>query len=382
MSDQSYYDILGVAKDVDEKQLKSAYRKLAMKYHPDRNPDDPSAEVKFKEAGEAYSILSDPEKRAAYDRYGKAAFEQGGAGGGNPFGQGVDPSDIFGDIFSEFFGGQRGGGGRTRESRGSDLRYDLDITLEEAFAGKDLEIQLPGSETCGTCTGSGAEPGSTPETCPQCQGRGRMRVQQGFFTMERTCSRCSGRGQVIKNPCRTCAGRGTVQKDRTLKVNVPAGIESGQRIRLAGEGDAGGPGSIAGDLYIFVEVRDHELFERDGPNLYCRAPVKMTTAVLGGDVEIPTVEGGRSRITIPEGAQSGRQMRLRGKGMSTLRGGQRGDLYVELFVETPQNLNARQKELMQEFADECGAHSSPESEGFLGKVKKFWDDLTDVDEGR
>lgn len=383
MSDLSYYDILGVDKSADEKQIKSAYRKMAMKYHPDRNPDDPEAEAKFKEAGEAYSILSDPEKRAAYDRYGKAAFEQGGGGhGGNPFGEGVDPSDIFGDIFSEFFGGRAGGRGGQRQARGNDLRYDLDISLEDAFAGRELEIELPGNETCPKCDGSGAEPGTAPETCPSCNGRGRQRVQQGFFTMERSCARCSGRGTVIKDPCRKCGGRGTIQKQRKLAINIPAGIESGQRIRLSGEGDPGGPGAIAGDLYIFVEVREHELFERDGPNLYCRTPVPMTTAALGGEIEIPTIDGNRSRITIPEGAQTGRRMRLRGKGMTSLRGGPRGDLYVELFVETPQKLTARQKELLQEFCDESCDDCNPESNGFLGKVKKFWDDLTDVDEGR
>ncbi|MDF1679794.1 molecular chaperone DnaJ [Ponticaulis sp.] len=379
MSDRSYYDILGVAKDADEKQIKSAYRKLAMKFHPDRNPDDPEAEAKFKEAGEAYSILSDGDKRAAYDRYGKAAFEQGG-GGGNPFGQGVDPGDIFGDIFSEFFGGSRGGG--RAQARGQDLRYDLEISLEDAFNGRDMEITLPGKEACDRCDGQGAEPGTQPETCTTCHGRGRVRVQQGFFTMERGCPKCAGRGTVIKDPCRQCAGQGYVQTERTLSINIPAGIESGQRIRLSGEGDPGGPGVVPGDLYIFVEVLDHEIFERDGPNLYCRAPVTMVTAALGGDIEIPTVEGGRSRITIPEGAQTGRRMRLRGKGMTSLRGGPRGDLYVELFVETPQKLTARQKELMREFCDESGEDCNPESNGFLGKVKRFWDDLTDADEAR
>ncbi len=377
-----FYEILGVERSSDDKTIKSAYRKMAMKYHPDRNPDDPSAEAKFKEAGEAYSILSDPQKRAAYDQYGHAAFENGGGGGGSPFGQGgVDPADIFGDIFSEFFGGGRGGP-RQRQARGADLRYDLDITLEEAFNGKDTEVDLPGNETCDKCDGSGAEPGSSPETCPTCNGRGRQRVQQGFFTMERTCSRCAGRGQVIKDPCRNCAGRGTVQKDRKLAISIPAGIESGQQIRLKGEGDPGGPGMMPGDLYIFVEVRNHEIFERDGPNLYCRTPVTMTVAALGGEIEIPTVEGGRSRITIPEGAQTGRRMRLRGKGMTTLRGGVRGDLFIELFVETPQKLSSRQKELLREFCDESAEECNPESNGFLGKVKKFWDNLTDADEAR
>lgn len=384
MAKLCFYEVLGVSRDADSKQIKSAYRKQAMKYHPDRNPDDPGAEAKFKEAGEAYAILSDQEKRAAYDRYGHAAFEQGGggAGGGNPFGAGVDPGDIFGDIFSEFFGGARGGGQARRQARGADLRYDLEISLEEAFNGKEMEIQLPGAETCDHCDGSGAEPGSSPEQCPSCHGRGRVRVQQGFFTMERSCPKCAGRGEVIKDPCRQCAGRGSVQKERTLSLNIPAGIESGQQIRLSGQGDPGGPGAVHGDLYIFVEIREHELFERDGPNLYCRTPVPMTKAALGGEIEIPTVDGGRSRITIPEGAQTGRRMRLRGKGMTTLRGGARGDLFVELFVETPRNLSDRQKKLLQEFCDESSEDCNPESNGFLGKVKKFWEDLTDADEAR
>ncbi|MAP94196.1 MAG: molecular chaperone DnaJ [Ponticaulis sp.] len=382
MQKTCFYETLGVERSADGKTIKSAYRKLAMKYHPDRNPDDPEAEAKFKEAGEAYSILSDEEKRAAYDRFGHAAFENGGGGGGrSPFGAGgADPADIFGDIFSEFFGGRSGN--RQSQSRGSDLRYDLDISLEDAFAGKEINIKLPTREACQSCEGSGAEPGTSPETCPTCNGRGRVRVQQGFFTMERGCPKCSGRGQVIKDPCRKCAGQGTVQKERELSVSIPAGIENGQQIRLSGEGDPGRAGSIPGDLYIFVEVKEHEIFERDGPNLYCRTPLTMVTAALGGEIEIPTVEGGRSRINIPEGAQTGRRMRLRGKGMPSLRGGPRGDLFVELFVETPRNLSAHQKELLQEFCDNSSEDCNPESHGFLGKVKKFWEDLTDADEAR
>ena len=378
MSERCYYEILSVARDADAAQIKSAYRKMARTYHPDQNQGDPDAEAKFKEVGEAYSILSDPEKRAAYDKFGHAAFEQGRGGGP---GAGVDPADIFGDIFSEFFGGARGGR-RQGPARGADLRYDLDISLEDAFNGREMEINLPGKELCDRCDGSMAEPGSSPETCGTCQGRGRVRVQQGFFTMERGCPKCSGRGTVIKDPCRQCAGQGTVQKDRTLSINIPAGIESGQRIRLTGEGDPGPQGGVAGDLYIFVEVEEHPLFERDGPNLYCRTPVPMVKAALGGDIEIPTIDGNRSRITIPEGAQTGRRMRLRGKGMPTLRGGAHGDLYVELFVETPQKLSARQKELLQEFCDCSGEECNPESNGFLGKVKKFWEDLTDVEDAR
>ena len=381
MSKTCYYETLGVERSADGKTIKSAYRKLAMKYHPDRNPDDPGAEAKFKEAGEAYSILSDEQKRAAYDQYGHAAFENGsGGGGGSPFGAGVDPADIFGDIFSEFFGGR--GGQRQGPSRGADLRYDLKISLEEAFTGKDLDIKLPGKEACDRCEGTGAEPGTQPETCGTCGGRGRVRVQQGFFTMERGCPKCAGRGTVIKDPCRKCAGQGVVQTERELNISIPAGIEDGQQIRLAGQGDPGRAGSMPGDLYIFINVDEHDIFERDGPNLYCRTPVPMVKAAMGGEVEIPTIEGGRSRITIPEGAQTGRRMRLRGKGMSTLRGGTRGDLFVELFVETPRNLSARQKELLQEFCDNSAEDCNPESHGFIGKVKRFWEDLTDGDEAR
>ena len=377
MSDRDYYDLLGVDRGADAKALKSAFRKAAMKYHPDQNPDDPDAEARFKEINEAYSILSDPEKRAAYDRYGKAAFEQGGPGGGNPFGAGgVDPSDMFGDIFSEFFGGGR----RQRQrgpARGQDLRYDLEISLEEAYRGTETDINLPRADTCGKCTGTGAEPGSTPETCPTCGGAGRVRAQQGFFTMERTCARCGGRGQIITDPCRKCNGAGVVREDRALSVKIPAGIEAGQRIRLAGEGEVGPQGGPRGDLYIFVDIRAHDIFERDGQHLYCRAPVPMTTAALGGEIELPTIEGGRARVTIPEGAQTGRNMRLRGKGMPALRTGQRGDLYIEVFVETPQKLSARQKELLQEFCAESADDCNPDSTSFLGKVRRFWDDLTD-----
>ncbi len=376
MSKRDYYQVLGVEKGADDKALKSAYRKLAMKYHPDQNPGDGEAEAKFKEVGEAYAILSDADQRAAYDRFGHAAFENGGpgAGGGNPFGGG-DPGDIFQDIFSQVFGG---GGGRRRggPQRGSDLRYDMQVTLEEAFAGKDTEIHVPSAATCQPCSGSGAEPGSSPETCETCGGAGRVRTQQGFFTMERTCARCGGRGQTISKPCKTCRGAGQVQEDRTLAVKIPAGVESGMRIRLSGEGEPGAQGGPKGDLYIFVDVQEHDLFERDGPNLYCRTPVSMVCAALGGEVEIPTIDGARQRVTVPEGAQTGRKLRLRGKGMPSLRGsGQTGDLYIEMFVETPRNLSARQKEILREFCDCSGADCNPESEGFVGKVKKFWDGM-------
>ena len=377
MSKRDYYDVLGVEKGTDAKALKSAYRKLAMKYHPDQNPDNAEAEAKFKEVGEAYAVLSDAEKRAAYDRFGHAAFETGMGGGGHPFGD-MDPGDIFQDIFSQVFGGGSGGRRRGGPQRGSDLRYDMDISLEEAFAGKETTINIPRATTCGTCQGSGAEPGTQPETCGVCGGSGRVRASQGFFTMERTCHQCGGRGKVIKKPCKTCRGSGQVQEDRSLSVKIPAGVESGMRIRLSGEGEGGALGGPAGDLYIFVNVLEHDLFERDGHNLYCRTPVSMVTAALGGEVEIPTIDGGRARVSVPEGAQTGRKLRLRGKGMPSLRGsGQTGDLYIEMFVETPRNLSNRQKELLREFCDCSGADCNPESEGFMGRVRKFWDGLCD-----
>ncbi|MEM6626445.1 MAG: molecular chaperone DnaJ [Pseudomonadota bacterium] len=369
-----YYDTLGVAKDADDKALKSAFRKKAMEYHPDRNPDDPAAEAMFKQVTEAYEILSDPDKRAAYDRYGKAAFENGGAGSGGFGGRNPEDvfGDVFGDVFSEFFGGARGRQ-RRGPARGADLRYDYDITLEEAFAGKNAEITVPGTETCDRCDGSRAEPGTSAETCDTCGGTGRVRAQQGFFTMERTCPRCQGTGQIIPKPCKKCGGRGVVRKDRTLQVNIPAGIEDGQRIRLSGEGEPGAQGGPKGDLYIFVGVLDHDIFERDGTTLYARAAVPMMKAALGGDFEMPTIDGGRTRIQIPEGSQTGKRLRLKGKGMPSLRGGPAGDLYVELFVETPRNLTARQKEILAEFSDECSEKSHPESNGFFNKVKRFFD---------
>ena len=344
MSKRDYYDVLGVDRNADEKALKSAYRKLAMKYHPDQNPDDVEAEAMFKDVGEAYAVLSDPEKKAAYDRFGHAAFENGmggGAGGGNPFGGG-DPNDSFQDIFSQVFGGNPFGGGRRRggPQRGADLRYDMDITLEESFSGKEAEINVPSMVECGT----GAEPGTSPETCPVCNGAGRVRAQQGFFTMERTCGRCHGTGKIIPKPCKTCRGTGQVQEDRILSVKIPAGVESGMRIRLSGEGEPGTQGGPKGDLYIFVNVEEHDIFERDGPNLYCRTPVSMVCAALGGEVEIPTIDGGRARVTVPEGAQTGRKLRLRGKGMPSLRGNhQTGALYIEMFVETPRRLRGDER---------------------------------------
>lgn len=376
MSKRDYYDVLGVERGADEKALKAAYRKLAMKYHPDQNPGNKDAEDKFKEVGEAYSVLSDSQKRAAYDRFGHGAFENGGGGpGGSPFGQGVNPEDIFQDLFSQVFGGGFASAGRKRggPQRGADLRYDLEITLAEAYFGKDESIHVPQAVACKPCDGTGASPGSKPETCETCAGHGRVRAQQGFFTMERTCHICQGRGTVIRKPCKTCGGAGQVKEERQIAVKIPAGVESGMRIRLTGEGEAGAGGGPKGDLYIFVEVVEHDIFERDGPNLYCRAPVPMATAALGGDIEIPTIDGGRARVSVPEGAQTGRKLRLRGKGMPSVRqGGQQGDLYVEMFVETPQNLTARQKDLLRQFTECSGADCHPESEGFLGRIKRFW----------
>ncbi len=375
MTKRDYYEVLGVARDADDKTLKAAYRKLAMKFHPDQNAGDAGAEEKFKEVGEAYAILSDAQKRAAYDRFGHGAFENGGGpGAGSPFGAGVNPEDVFQDLFSQVFGAS-GFSNRRRAGpqRGADLRYDLEITLAEAFQGKEEVLHVPKTVTCRTCTGTGAAAGTTPETCDACGGQGTERSQNGFFTMERTCRRCNGRGKLIRKPCATCQGTGQTREEKKLQVKIPAGVESGMRIRLSGEGDPGAAGGHTGDLYIFIDVVEHDIFERDGPNLYCRAPVPMATAALGGDIEIPTIDGGRARVMIPDGAQTGRKLRLRGKGMPSVRGSNDfGDLYVELFVETPQNLTAKQKELLREFRDCPNTNCHPESEGFLGRIKRFW----------
>ncbi|MEL6450910.1 MAG: molecular chaperone DnaJ [Pseudomonadota bacterium] len=382
MAKRDYYDVLGVAKGASADEIKKGYRKKAKELHPDRNADNPNAEAQFKEANEAYDVLKDAEKKAAYDRFGHAAFEGGmGGGGGRPGGgfggghpdMGSAFSDVFDDLFGDFMGGQRGGGGR-RAARGSDLRYNLRISLEDAFAGMQKTINVPTSVSCGSCDGTGAEGGTEPTTCPTCSGMGKVRAQQGFFTVERTCPTCSGLGQIIKNPCKTCSGAGRVEKDRALSVNIPAGVETGTRIRLAGEGEAGMRGGPAGDLYIFIEVADHKLFERDGTNLFCRVPVSMGTAALGGSIEVPTIDGGRGRVQIPSGSQSGRQMRLRGKGMPALRGGAGGDMFIELAVETPVNLTARQKELLREFED-LSEENNPESSSFFSSVKSFWDSM-------
>ncbi|NVK35939.1 MAG: molecular chaperone DnaJ [Rhodobacteraceae bacterium] len=373
MSKRDFYEVLGVARDADEKQLKSAFRKMAMKYHPDRNPDDAGAEASFKEVNEAYEYLKDSQKRAAYDRYGHAAFENGGGFGGGG-GQGHDFSSTMSDIFEEFFGmgGGRRSGGR---ERGADLRYNLEITLEEAFNGKNVEIEVPTSVTCEVCTGSGAKPGTSPKTCQTCGGAGRVRAAQGFFTMERACPTCQGKGQVISDPCDNCGGVGRTTQERSLSVNIPAGIEDGTRIRLAGEGEAGLRGGPAGDLYIFLSLKPHQIFQRDGADLYCRAPISMTTAALGGQFDVPTLDGNSSRVKVLEGTQTGKQFRLRGKGMPVMRSSQFGDMYVQVTVETPSNLSKRQRELLQEFEQEGSGGNSPESDGFFSKVKDFIDNL-------
>ncbi len=386
MAKRDYYEVLGISKGASADEIKKAYRQKAKELHPDRNKDNPQSEGQFKEAGEAYDVLKDPEKKAAYDRFGHAAFEGGMGGGGRPgggFGGGAGPgqgdfasafSDVFDDLFGDFMGGRGGGGGRQRAARGSDLRYNLRITLEDAFVGLQKTISVPTSVSCGACSGSGAEGGAEPTTCPTCSGMGKVRAQQGFFTVERTCPTCSGLGQTIKNPCNTCHGQGRVQQERSLSVNIPAGVETGTRIRLAGEGEAGMRGGPTGDLYIFIEVDRHEIFEREDTNLFCRVPVSMSKAALGGDIEVPTIDGGRSRVKIPEGSQSGRQMRLRSKGMPALRGGGRGDMFIELAVETPVNLTSRQKELLEEF-NSLSEENNPESHSFFKSVKSFWDSM-------
>ncbi|SLN69132.1 Chaperone protein DnaJ [Roseovarius gaetbuli] len=381
MAKRDYYEVLGLSKGASAEEIKKAYRKKAKELHPDRNSDNPDSERQFKEAGEAYDALKDPDKKAAYDRFGHAAFE-GGMGGPRPGGgmggggQGDFASafsDVFDDLFGDFMGGGgRPGGGRQRASRGSDLRYNLRVTLEEAYSGLQKTIKVPTAVGCDACNGSGAEGGGEPTTCPTCSGMGKVRAQQGFFTVERTCPTCGGLGQIIKNPCKSCQGQGRTQKERALSVNIPVGVETGTRIRLAGEGEAGMRGGPSGDLYIFIDVAKHDLFEREETNLFCRVPVSVIKAALGGDIEVPTIDGGRSRVKIPAGSQSGRQMRLRSKGMPALRGGGTGDMFIELAVETPVNLTSKQKELLREF-EALSEDNNPESKTFFSSVKNFWD---------
>lgn len=377
MAKVCYYEMLQVSRQASDGELKTAYRKLAMQWHPDRNPGDKVAETKFKEISEAYDVLKDGQKRAAYDRFGHAAFENGhgAANGGGP-GFGADFASTFADIFEGVFGmgtGRQGrGGGR---ERGADLRYNLDITLEEAFAGKTAEIRIPTAVACEACSGSGSKPGSKPKTCMTCGGAGRLRHQQGFFTMERTCTSCQGRGQVIDDPCPNCSGGGRITRERTLSVNIPAGVEDGTRIRLSGEGEAGARGGPAGDLYIFLGLEPHAFFQRDGADLHCRVPISLVTAALGGTFEVPTIDGGKTKVKVPDGTQSGRRFRLTAKGMPILRQRQTGDMYVQVVVETPQNLSKKQRELLQEFEKLSSKETHPESSGFFAKVKDFIDGL-------
>jgi molecular chaperone DnaJ len=377
---RDYYEILGVERGADGETLKKAYRRLAMQHHPDKNPGDAEAEKRFKELNQAYDILKDDQKRAAYDRFGHAAFENGnGARGGADFG--FNFASGFADIFDEMFGdftGRGRAGATGNGARGADLRYNLEVTLEDAFRGKQATIRVPTTVSCEDCTGTGAAKGSKPTSCEHCHGRGRVRAQQGFFTIERTCPVCQGSGRVIKTPCKTCHGHGRVRKEKTLSVNIPAGVEDGTRIRLGGEGEAGLRGAPPGDLYIFLSLAPHRLFQRDGANIYCRVPIPMTTAALGGSIEVPCVDGSRARVTVPAGTQPGHRFRLKAKGMSVMRGAQRGDMYVETAVETPVHLSKRQKELLEEF-ERAGRkeETSPESEGFFSKVREFWNDLTE-----
>ncbi len=382
---RDYYEILGVERSADDGALKASFRKLAMEHHPDRNGGCGEAEGRFKEINEAYSVLSDPQKRAAYDRFGHAGVNGSGGGGGGGNGQFHDVNDIFNEVFGDVFGDMFGGRGRQRggPARGQDLRYDLEITLEQAYAGSEVEITVPASINCESCEGSGAKAGTSPTVCGSCGGAGRVRASQGFFSIERACPRCGGSGRLVLDPCQDCRGHGQLRKERTLQVRIPAGVDDGARIRLAGEGDAGARGGPRGDLYIFLSVRPHDLFDREGLDLLCTVPVPMGVAALGGEIEAPCLMGGEDcdgnckiDVKVPEGSQTGRTVRLKGRGMPSLRSRERGDLVVELFVETPTRLTARQKELMREFSEICGEQQHPKSANFIGKAKRFWEDVT------
>lgn len=396
MAGKDFYKVLGVERGASDEDLKKAYRTLAMKYHPDRNKDDPTAEAKFKEISEAYDVMKDPQKKAAYDRFGSAAFDgsmggfrPGGAGGGGGAGGfegagfGGAFSDIFEDMFGEFMGGA-GGASRGRGNapqRGNDVQYTMEVTLEESFKGKETTLKVPLSETCDKCSGSGAKAGTASESCPTCNGNGRVRMQQGFFTIERACPTCHGEGAIIKDPCDKCSGSGRVRKEKTLRVKIPPGVENGRRIRLGGEGEAGVRGGPSGDLYVLLAVKPHKLFRREGADLHCRVPIAMPTAALGGDIEIPTIDGTRTKVKVPEGTQSGQQLRIKGKGMTVLKSQNRGDMYIELAVETPVNLSRKQMDLLKELDKSMGGSgggkNSPEASGFVNKAKEFWSDLTE-----
>ncbi|WP_417760422.1 molecular chaperone DnaJ [Shewanella sp.] len=377
MSKRDYYEVLGVGRDASERDIKKAYKRLAMKFHPDRNPGDKEAEAKFKEVKEAYEILTDEQKKAAYDQYGHSAFEQGGMGGGGFGGGGADFSDIFGDVFGDIFGGGRRGGGQRQAARGSDLRYNLELSLEEAVRGVSRELRIPTLATCDVCSGSGAKKGTSATTCGTCHGAGQVQMRQGFFAVQQTCPTCHGRGKIIKDPCNKCHGDGRVEKSKTLNVKIPAGVDTGDRIRLAGEGEAGEFGAPAGDLYVQVTVREHPIFVRDGNNLYCEVPISFAKAALGGEIEVPTLDG-KVNLKIPAETQTGRMFRLRGKGVKSVRSSAIGDLLCKVVLETPVNLSDKQKELLQEFeatlSGEARKHS-PKAEGWFDGVKKFFQDL-------
>jgi molecular chaperone DnaJ len=372
MAKRCYYETLSVDRSANDGAIKSAFRKQAMQYHPDRNPGDKDAERRFKELNEAYEVLKDPDKRAAYDRFGHAAFEHGMGGAA---GFGADFGTTFSDLFEGIFGMAASRGRGTGRERGADLRYNMEITLQDAYVGKNAQIRIPTSVTCEACSGSGAKAGTKPKTCSMCGGHGRVRHAQGFFTLERTCPNCHGRGQSIDTPCTSCAGSGRVTRERTLSVNIPAGVEDGTRIRLAGEGEAGVRGGPPGDLYIFLSIGAHAFFQREGADLHCRVPVSMVTAAIGGEFEVPTIDGGKTKVKVPDGTQSGRRFRLAGKGMPVLRARQCGDMYVQVVVETPQKLTKKQRDLLAEFDRLSSTETQPESTGFLGKVKEFLDGL-------
>ncbi|RUO41426.1 molecular chaperone DnaJ [Pseudidiomarina aestuarii] len=380
MAKTDFYEVLGVGKDADEREIKKAYKRMAMKYHPDRTKGDKDLELKFKEVKQAYEVLMDPQKRAAYDQYGHAAFEQGQGGFGGGAAGGADFSDIFGDVFGDIFGGGGGRRGRAQAQRGSDLRYNLELSLEEAVRGKEVELKIPKLTSCDDCGGSGARKGSSAETCGHCHGAGQIQMRQGFFAVQQTCPHCRGRGKIIKDPCRTCHGDGRVEKTKTLSVKIPAGVDTGDRIRLNGEGEAGEMGAPAGDLYVQVHVREHKIFQRDGNNLYCEVPLSFTTAALGGEIEVPTLDG-KLKLKIPTETQTGKLFRLRGKGVRSVRTGAVGDLMCKVVIETPVNLSDKQKDLLQQLNDSMGtgkeaAKYRPKEQGFFDGVRKFFDDLT------
>ena len=378
MSKRDYYEVLQVAKDASERDIKKAYKRFAMKYHPDRTKGDKAKEEMFKEIKEAYEVLTDPQKRQAYDQFGHAGVDPNrGGGGGN-----ADFSDIFGDVFGDIFGGGGGGGGRrqSRAQRGADLRYNYELNLEDAVKGKDVEIKVPTWVSCEPCGGTGAKKGTTPKTCPSCHGSGQVHMRQGFFAVQQTCPTCQGRGKIISDPCRSCHGQGRIEKTKTLAVKIPAGVDSGDRIRLSGEGEAGQFGAPAGDLYVQIHVRDHAIFTRDGNNLYCEVPIGFTQAALGGDIEVPTLDG-KARLKVPAETQTGKMFRMRGKGVKSVRSGSVGDLICKVIVETPVNLNEAQKNLLRQFEEAMGtgdevAKYRPKEKGFFDGVKKFFDDLT------